>query len=63
MRIVNRGFGKVFRKVVNIADRVDIWFRKTFNTSPKQKALELHQDSIPLKKLDNTIGKKLGIFE
>ncbi|MAI05534.1 MAG: hypothetical protein CMA07_07465 [Euryarchaeota archaeon] len=63
MRIVNRGFGKVFRKVVNIADRVDIWFRNTFNRSPKQKALEMSQDAIPMRKLDKTIGKKLGIME
>ena len=63
MRIVNRGFGKVFRKVVNIADRVDIWFRNTFNRSPKQKALEMSQDAIPMRKLDKTIGKKLGLME
>ena len=63
MRAVYRFKGKLFRKLVNIADRVDIWFRNTFNRSPKQKALELSQDVIPMKKLDKTIGKKLGIME
>lgn len=63
MRAVYRFKGKLFRKLVNIADRVDIWFRKTFNRSPKQKALEMSQDAIPMGKLDKTIGKKLGIVE
>ena len=63
MRTVYRFKGKLFRKLVNIADRVDIWFRNTFNRSHKQKALELSQDAISMKKLDKTIGKKLGIME
>jgi len=63
MRAVYRFKGKLFRKLVNIADRVDIWFRNKFNRSPKQKALEMSQDAIPMRKLDKTIGKKLGIME
>lgn len=52
---------KVFRKLIDIADTIDVWFRYRFNYSPKQKALEVSQDNIPLTKLDETIGKALNI--
>ena len=60
MRTLNRWKGKIFRKAVNIADRIDIWFRNNFNVNMKQKALELSQDNIPMSKLDKTIGVHLG---
>lgn len=63
MKIINKTKGKLFRKVVNIADRVDIWFRNNFNVNMKQKALELSQDNIPMSRLDATIGVKLNIIE
>jgi len=63
MKIINKTKGKLFRKVVNIADRIDIWFRDNFNVNMKQKALELSQDNIPMSRLDATIGVKLNIIE
>jgi hypothetical protein len=63
MKIINKTKGKFFRKVVNIADRIDIWFRNNFNVNMKQKALELSQDNIPMSRLDATIGVKLNIIE
>ena len=63
MKIINKTKGKLFRRIVNIADRIDIWFRNNFNVNMKQKALELSQDNIPMSRLDATIGVKLNIIE
>jgi len=60
MRTLNRWKGKIFRKLINFADRIDIWFRNNFNVNMKQKALELSQDNVSMKKLDKTIGVHLG---
>ena len=60
MRTLNRLKGKIFRKLINFADRIDIWFRNNFNVNMKQKALELSQDNVSMKKLDKTIGVHLG---
>ena len=60
MRTLNRWKGKIFRKLINLADRIDIWFRNNFNVNMKQKALEISQDNIPMSKLDKTIGVHLG---
>ena len=60
MRAFNRVKGKLLRKAINIADRIDIWFRNNFNVNMKQKALELSQDNIPMSKLNKTIGVHLG---
>ena len=62
MRVINKVKGKLFRKVINIADTVDIWFKGRYNVNPKQKALEFTQDLIPMKQLDKTIGKSLDII-
>jgi len=61
MRWFNKLKGQMFRKLINIADNVDIWFRSHYNINLKQTALEQTQDRIPLTKLDKTIGKALGI--
>lgn len=53
---------KIFRKIVNVADILDVWFKQTFNINPKQRALEVAQELIPMKKLDHTIGKSLDII-
>ena len=63
MRAFNRVKGKLFRKLVNLADRIDVWFRDRFNVNMKQKALELSQDNIPISRLDKTIGVHLNIVE
>ena len=63
MRAFNRVKGKFFRKLVNLADRIDVWFRDRYNVNMKQKALELSQDNIPMSRLDATIGVKLNIIE
>ena len=60
MKAFNRVKGKLFRKLVNLADRIDVWFRDRYNVNLKQKALELSQDNIPLSRLDKTIGVHLG---
>ena len=61
MRFFYRLKGKLFRKIVNIADRIDIWFNNKFNVNLKQKALEVAQDKIPLSHLDKTICSHLKI--
>jgi hypothetical protein len=63
MRILNRLKGKLFRKLVNFADRVDVWFNSKFNVNMKQKALEISQDNLPMSRLDKTIGVHLNIVE
>ena len=53
---------KLFRKLVDIADRVNIWFTGSFNLNPKRRVLEIQQDlQITMQDLDNTIGKALEI--
>ena len=58
MKIISR---KTFRKVVNISDRLNIWFKNTFGLDAKRKVLEAKQDLTTMDELDNTIGKALGI--
>lgn len=52
---------KIFRKLVDIADEIDIWIKKTFNMNPKQATLEAIQDRTTRKNFNKTIGKALGI--
>lgn len=61
MRWFSRVKRRMFRKLIDIADTIDIWFKARYNVNMKQKALELSQDNIPLTKLDSTIGKALSI--
>ena len=58
MKIISR---KTFRKVVDISDRLNIWFKNTFGLDAKRKVLEAKQDLTTMDELDNTIGKALGI--
>jgi len=51
---------KLFRKLVDIADEIDIWVGKTFNKHPKQATLEAVQNRTTRKNFDETIGKALG---
>ena len=51
----------MFRKVVDISDRLNIWFKKVFGLDAKRKVLEAKQDLTTMDELDNTIGKALGI--
>jgi hypothetical protein len=53
---------KTFRKVVNISDRLNIWFKNTFGLDAKRKVLEAKQDLTTMDELNNTIGKALGII-
>lgn len=59
MKIISR---KTFRKVVNISDRLNIWFKNTFGLDAKRKVLEAKQDLTTMDELNNTIGKALGII-
>ena len=52
--------GKLFRIAVNISDNIDIWISKTFNLKPKQRLLEIAQDTITKRHLQSTIGKAIG---
>ncbi len=58
MKIISR---KTFRKVVDVSDRLNIWFKKVFGLDAKRKVLETKQNLITMDELDNTIGKALGI--
>ena len=51
---------KLFRKLVGIADEIDIWVQRTFKLRPKQATLEAIQDRTTRKNFNNTIGKALG---
>ena len=37
------------------SDRLDIYIKEKYNVSPKQKAIELHMDTIPNKRIDQNI--------
>jgi len=50
---------KLFRKLIDIADHINIWFRSTFNLDPKKELLERKQDLLTMRQLDNTIGKAI----
>lgn len=52
---------KVFRWLIDTFDTINFWFQDKFNVNPKRKALEAQQDIIPVKQLEKTIGKSLGI--
>ena len=51
----------IFRLVIDISDKLNIWIQDVFGFNAKRKVLEKKQDFITLKELDNTIGKALGI--
>jgi len=51
----------LFRLVIDISDKVNIWFQDVFGLNPKRKVLEKKQDFVTMRELDNTIGKSLGI--
>jgi hypothetical protein len=51
----------LFRLVIDISDKVNIWFQDVFGLNPKRKVLEKKQDFVTMRELDNTIGKALGI--
>ena len=51
----------LFRLVIDISDKVNIWFQDMFGLNPKRKILEKKQDFVTMRELDNTIGKSLGI--
>ena len=40
-------------------DRLDIYWKEKYNTSPKQKALELAMDTLPNKRIDKNITDAL----
>ena len=61
MKQYNRIKGRLFRKVIVIADNIDIFVSKHFNTNLKQIALEAQQDLMPLYLLDKSIGYSLHI--
>jgi len=41
------------------SDRLDIYIKEKYNVSPKQKALELHMDTLPNKRIDENITNAL----
>jgi hypothetical protein len=51
---------KLFRWAIDLSDRINVWFRDTFNIDPKRKVLEGKQDLLTMRQLDSTIGKAIG---
>jgi len=51
---------KLFRWAIDVADRVNIFFKDVFNIDPKRRVLESKQDLLTMKQLDSTIGRALG---
>ena len=51
----------LFRLIVEISDKLNIWIQDVFGFNAKRKVLEKKQDFVTMKELDNTIGKSLGI--
>ena len=48
------------KTLLDWSDRLDIWWKEKYNVSPKQKALELHMDTLPLnKRIDQNIQDAL----
>ena len=47
------------KQLLDWTDRIDIWWKEKYNTSPKQKALELAMDTIPNKRIDQNIQDAL----
>ena len=43
------------KKLLDWSDRLDIWWKEKYNVSPKQKAIELHMDTMPNKRIDKNI--------
>tara|TARA_B100001013_G_scaffold197599_1_gene119603 strand:+ start:580 stop:819 length:240 start_codon:yes stop_codon:yes gene_type:complete len=60
LKIISR---KTFRKVVDVSDRLNIWFKKVFGLDAKRKVLETKQNLITMDELDNTIGKAIGAYD
>jgi len=52
---------KLFRKLVNLADNIDIWINEKFNLNPKKKILIAKQDMTTRTNFDKTIGRALGV--
>ena len=51
---------KMFRRIVNISDKMNVWFKSFFNLDAKKKLLEMKQDrewSVP--EMEQTIGSSL----
>ena len=51
---------KLFRWAIDVADRVNIFFKDVFNIDPKRRVLESKQDLLTMRQLDSTIGKAIG---
>jgi len=51
----------MFRQVVDVSDRLNVWFKKVFGLDAKRRVLVTAQDLTTMDELDNTIGKSLGI--
>ena len=58
MRIRKRN---LFRLLIEISDKLNIFIQDLFGINPKRKILEKKQDFVSIRELDNTIGKSLGI--
>lgn len=52
---------KYFRKIIDISDTINIWFRDLFNIDPKRKIMEAKQDLVSVNELDRKIGKSLDL--
>ena len=54
--------GKLSKLVYDLSDRLSIWWQSLTGHDPKQKALEMKQDYLPIpKRINISIDKELGI--
>jgi hypothetical protein len=47
------------KQLLDWSDRFDIWMKEKHGISPKQKAIELHMDTIGNKRIDDNIRAAL----
>ena len=50
----------MFRRIVDISDKMNVWFKSFFNLDAKKKLLEMKQDrEWSVSKMEQTIGSSL----
>lgn len=50
----------MFRRIVDISDKMNVWFKSFFNLDAKKRLLEIQQDrKWPVSEMERTIGSSL----
>ena len=51
---------EMFRRIVDISDKMNVWFKSFFNLDAKKRLLEIQQDrKWPVSEMERTIGSSL----